>query len=159
MTMDIGYWYGVSKCDPRAVGLYARHYSSKKGKKTKRDWLAHGITPPGESITLLTSDVSALFVWLKQQKRDDGQEGINCAVFRNEGSVLSSLLILEAEQFAREMWGNERLFTYVDPGEIRRKRDPGRCFKKAGWRKCGTSGGGLLVFEKLPQPAANPDAQ
>jgi hypothetical protein len=148
--VNIGHWYGVSKCDPRAVILYSRHYSSKKGKKTIKDWRAHGITPNGESITLITSDASALFVWLKQQKRDDGQAGVNCAVFRNEGDQLSSTLILEAEQFAWGRWQGERLFTFVDPGEVRRKRDPGRCFIKAGWKRCGTTPRGLLIFEKYP---------
>jgi hypothetical protein len=143
-------WYGVSKCDPRAVALYSRHYSSKKGGKKVKDWLRHGITPNGESITLITSDASALFVWLKQEKRDDGQDGVNCAVFRNEGRELSSTLILEAEQFARGRWGGERLFTFVDGRAVRHKRDPGRCFIRAGWKRCGTTKSGLIVLEKNP---------
>ena len=152
--MNIGHWYGVSKCDPRAVALYSRHYSSKKSKKQIKDWLRHGITPNGESITLLTSTSDALYVWLKQQKRDDGQEGVNCAVFRNESSVLSSELILEAEQFARERWQDERLFTYVDPVQTKRRRGKqrpaGYCFIMAGWRECGVNKNGLVILEKAP---------
>jgi hypothetical protein len=30
----------------------------------------------------------------------DGQQGVNCAVFRNESEILSSQLILEAEKIA-----------------------------------------------------------
>lgn len=150
----IGNWFGVSKCDPRVVTLYSRHYSSKKSKKTPRDWRAHGIVPNGESITLITFDGSALFVWLKQQMRDDGQEGVNCAVFRNEGALLSSDLILEAEQFAWERWQGERLFTFVDAEETKKRRGkknpPGYCFIQAGWKQCGISKRGLIVLEKMP---------
>ena len=146
--MNLGHWYGVSKRDPRVVGLYSRHYSSAKNNKTVRHWLAAGITAPGETITLLTSDGSALFVWLKQKYIDSDQTGVNCAVFRNEGAELSSILILEAEQFACEKWPGERLYTYVDPGAVKSK-NPGFCFIKAGWKKCGTTKSGLLILEKL----------
>lgn len=151
-------WQIVSKRDPRAVGLFSRHYSSKKNNKTIRHWLATGITAPGEDITLMRSDCSALFVWLKQKYNMSNQEGVYCAVFRNEGSELSSTLILEAEKWAWEKWQGERLYTYVDPGAVRHKRDPGRCFKKAGWKLVRDEQGkplittqGLLIFEKLPQ--------
>lgn len=39
-------WYGVSKRDPRVVGLYARHYSSKKNGHGVAGWLSFGITSP-----------------------------------------------------------------------------------------------------------------
>lgn len=143
-------WYGASKFDPRVVTLYSHHYSARKGGKTVRDWLRSGITPPGESITLLTPDASALFVWLKQRERDDGQEGVNCAVFRNEAPdcYLSSDLILEAEQLAWDRWPGERLFTYVDGKSV---CGDGVCFKRAGWRKLKKrSAGGLIILEKRP---------
>lgn len=148
-------WYEVSRRDPRAVGLYSRHYSSKKNGKTVRDWLDFGITAPGESIVLMTADASALFVWLKQKYVENDQTGVNCAVFRNEGSRLSSELILEAETVAWQRWEGERLYTYVDGRAVRRKRDPGRCFRKAGWEhvrdetgRPRKTKGGLLIFEK-----------
>lgn len=143
-------WYGTTKSDPRVVALYARHYSSAKGRKNVSDWIKHGITPPGESIILLTSEAGALFVWLKQAKRDDGQVGINCAVFRNElaDRYLSSDLILEAEKIAWERWPGERLFTFVNPKMV---CGDGKCFKSAGWKKLPQrTKGGLIVLEKLP---------
>jgi hypothetical protein len=42
-----------------------------------------------------------------------GQRGVNCAVFRNESSVLSSELIREACGLAWTRWPGERLYTYV----------------------------------------------
>ena len=32
-----------------------------------------------------------------------------------------------------------------------RSRNPGYCFQKAGWRRCGVTKGGLLIFEKVMQ--------
>ncbi|RSK24204.1 hypothetical protein [Hymenobacter metallilatus] len=124
--------------------LYERHYSARKNRKSKQ------IVGPGYSIVLLTHDDKALFVWQKQKYRNDGQHGINCAVFRNEGAGLASALILEAEQIVWQRWPGERLYTYVAPKLID-SINPGCCFKKAGWRVCGESGSGLLILEKLPE--------
>lgn len=141
------YWFGITKFDHRAASLYGRHYSSRKNGKNVLSWLRHGITSPGESITLLTSDGSALFVWLKNI-RDDGEEGVNCAVFRSESNILSSSLILEAEVFAWDKWPGERLFTFVNGIEV---QGDGLCFKRAGWRKLKRrTKSGLIILEKLP---------
>ena len=76
----------------------------------------------------------------------DKQEGINCAVFRNESSVLSSALITEAMRLAWHRWPGERLYTYVNPAQIK-SNNPGFCFQAAGWHKCGESQGGLVILE------------
>lgn len=149
--------FGVSRRDPRAVGMYARHYSSTKNNKTIRNWLASGITPPGETINLMSADGSVLFVWLKQKYVESDQTGVNCACFRNEGSIQGSAIILEAEEFAWERWPGERLYTYVDPNAVR-SVNPGYCFKKAGWKLVRDEKGkpmlttkGLLILEKYPE--------
>lgn len=154
-------WFGASKRDPRVVGLYARHYSSKKNGKGVAEWLSFGITSPGSTIVLLTANASALFVWLKQKYHSNEQTGVNCVVFRNEGKVLSSTLILEAESFAWAKWPAERLFTYVDPGAVN-SRNPGYCFKMSGWELVRQANGlplktarGLLVFEKFATQQPN----
>jgi len=147
-------WMRVKKTNKIAVDLYSRHYSSKKSGKSRQDWLSHGITSPGESIVLVTTDHSALFVWLKQKYSMDNQTGINCAVFRNEGNALSSKLILNAEKIAENRWGKNRFYTYVDPTQVK-SANPGYCFLMAGWsyvrkktsKKLRTSRG-LLVMEK-----------
>ena len=149
-------WYGASKRDPRVVALYARHYSSKKNNKPYASLLSHGVAAPGAVIVLLTSDASALFIWLKQKYHSNNQTGINCAVFRNEGIALSSRLIIRAELFAWAQWPAERLYTYVDPTKVN-SRNPGYCFKRAGWQLVRAANGkllkttdGLLIFEKFP---------
>ena len=113
---------------------------------------------PGEKLVLLTPCERALFCWRKERYRLDGQEGVNCAIFRNEGAGRSSDLIREADQIAWNRWPGERLYTYVDASKVRRKRDPGRCFLRAGWRPCGVSKERhLLIFECRPEWGAQPE--
>jgi len=101
-------------------------------------------------MVLLTVDCGALFIWRKQLWRSDGQQGIECAVFRNEGSERSSSLILEAEALAWARWPDERLFTYVQPNAIR-SSNPGYCFLQAGWQRLRqVSNRGARLLEKLP---------
>jgi hypothetical protein len=141
------YWIAVKDTYPPLIDLYRRHYSSLK----KPAWVYRqfGISGNGESLSLCTASGTAGFCWTKQKKRDDGQKGVNCSFFRNEGSLLSSELILEAEFMALNKWPDTvRFFTYIDPLKIRHKRDPGRCFVRAGWKKCGRSKSGKLIFEK-----------
>ena len=148
-------WFGVKQTDLRAVNLYSRHYSAKKGGHSKSDWLAHGIAGPGEVMTLITSDGKALFVWQKQKYSLSGQVGVNCAVFRNEGEQLSSELILDAEELCQKKWPGERMFTYIDSSEIA-SSNPGYCFYMAGWKFVYSENGrkartkrGLLIMEKI----------
>ncbi len=123
-------------CDKRAMKLYERHYSKyryRDGRKTIK------FTGPGEHLVLVLPNYKALFVWLHNTiPRKDKQTGINCTIFRNESEFLSSDLILEAELWAIERWGVKRLFTYVNTTKII-SNNPGYCFLKAGWNKCGIS--------------------
>lgn len=90
-----------------------------------------------------------MFVWRKFID-DSGQRGINCAVFRNEAPqrYLSSDLVRQADAIADFCWPGERHYTYVNPKAVR-SRNPGYCFVAAGWRKCGMTKGGLLIFERI----------
>jgi hypothetical protein len=61
-----------------------------------------------------------------------------CSAFRNEGAGLSSELIRDAVAATRAFYGEPPalgMITFVNPAKVRRKRDPGRCFLKAGFRK------------------------
>lgn len=103
----------------------------------------------------MTSDSLALCAWRKFID-DSGQEGVNCAIFRNEGPHLSSELILEAEELAWRKWSYHRLYTYINPRKII-SANPGYCFKIAGWINARNSKGkilltksGKIILEKLP---------
>jgi hypothetical protein len=145
MFPELGHWFGVKDGDPAAKALFDQHYSKHHYKDGRRPKLFVG---PGEKMVLMTPTSDALFVWRKFIS-GVGQEGVNCAVFRNESPILSSQLILEAEQLAWLRWPGERLYTFVAADKVK-SSNPGYCFKKAGWVRCGiTKVNRLLIFEKL----------
>lgn len=151
MFLDLGYWLPIKDGDPRASAIYARHYSAHQYADKRRQLHGyrnrHLIMGPGEKQLLLGNDERALFAWRKFIDRS-GQTGVNCAIFRNEGEQRSSDLIREACAIAWARWPQARLYTYVSLGVASRR--PGWCFERAGWRQCGRSQSGLLVFEIRP---------
>lgn len=142
-----GPWVEVRDGNLTAAALYDRHYS--RSPASRGDARVAG---PGEKVVLLTPCARALFVWRRFISKDPsaGPLVVNCAIFRNEGAGLASDLILAAEPFARARWGEQRLYTYVNPRRVQ-STNPGYCFKRAGWRVCGmTKTRRLLILEKLP---------
>lgn len=149
-------WVPVRDGNPSAFSLFKRHYSCRRSRKLQQ------FVGPGEKLVLLTADARAVFAWRKF-KNDDGQRGVNCAIFHNEGAGVASDLIRLADEIAWERWPGERLYTYVNAGKIRPTRQPGRCFLKAGWRYVRRENGkpartkrrGLFILEMLPEWASN----
>lgn len=138
-----GNWEMIKDGDALARSIFKRHYSYNPRSLSKL------FVGPGEKMVLINHTGDAIFVWRKYIS-DYGQIGVNCAVFRNESQVQSSTLILEAEKIAAKRWPNQRLFTYVNAEEIHSK-NPGYCFKKAGWRTVGfTKKRRLVILEKVP---------
>lgn len=130
--------------NPIALRLFERHYSKYHYKDGRKPKLFVG---PGHKVVLLSKDGKALFVWRKFIS-GDGQKGVNCSVFRNEGELLSSDLIRQAEKIAWNKWPGERLYTYINSSKIK-SANPGYCFKKAGWVICGiTKVNKLLILER-----------
>jgi hypothetical protein len=148
-TLIEGNWLPSADGDQRAVALYWRHYSARPTSTSSRAYLK--FTGPGENMVLLTEPCDALYVWRIERFRKDGQGGVNCAVFRNEGPTLSSELIAEADELAWQRWPDvPRHFTYVCDSLIR-SVNPGYCFKQAGWRTCGRNKDGrLTILERFP---------
>jgi hypothetical protein len=83
-----------------------------------------------------------------------------CSAFRNESTELSSALIVEAVSATRHTFGEPPplgFVTFVDASKTRRKRDPGRCFVKAGWvRLSERTKSGLIVLQQLPEDMPPP---
>ncbi|NEP39341.1 MAG: hypothetical protein F6K35_08795 [Okeania sp. SIO2H7] len=125
--------------DPLAISIANRHYSRKKD--TNR------LCASGKRLILVHPLGLWVFAWSLQKFRRDRQQGINCALFRNESEVLSSEIILMAEKEADEKFGRQRKFTYVNPAKVK-SSNPGYCFQKAGWEKAGYSQKGLLLLIK-----------
>ena len=130
-----GPWRRVKRTDPAARRLADRHYSRQT--PGARDFM-----PPGRVFVLLTEDVRA--VWGVVENWFRGERRWRVVIFRNEGSALSSDLIREATSLTYRYWLARwglpgPLRTEVNPGKVRHKRDPGRCFLRAGWRVIGES--------------------
>ncbi len=141
-----GVWIQVDACNPTAGNVFERHYSRRATRQTSQ----LQFVGPGGKMVLLTPCARGVFVWRDFINDDPLGEGINCAVFRNEGAGLSSDLILAAMEPCWARWPGRRLYTYVDPRKVR-SPNPGYCFKRAGWRVCGvTKKRELLVLEVLP---------
>lgn len=134
----------TTQFDPEMAILADRHYS-------RRTVGARQFLYSGRKIVIRNAEGTVLFGWLfpDPKYRMDAQTGYNCAIFRNESGRLSSEIILECEGIAFERWGRGRMYTYVNPEKIK-SRNPGYCFKQAGWQKIGTSKSGLHLLEKLP---------
>lgn len=148
------HWWLTKDGDRTAYRFFRKHYSAKKNAKPK----TKQFVGPGESIVLRTLDCSALFVWRKfidgciDERTCEPQAGINCAVFRNESGYLSSELVRQADAIADRGWTDRRHYTYVDPTELSRAKNPGWCFLCAGWRRCGRTKSGLLILERVLKP-------
>ena len=132
-------WQIVKDGDAESRAIFHRHYSYRPYRDGRKPLLFVG---PGQKMVLVTADYSALFIWRKFISAD-GQQGVNCSVFRNEGKILSSKLILEAECMAQAKWPGERFYTYVNSRKV---YGDGACFKHAGWKKVGRTKHNRLVI-------------
>lgn len=145
------YWHECKDGDDGVREVYDRHYSRYHYADGRKPKLFVG---PGEKCVLTTEAGDAIWCWRKFIDAS-GQKGVNNAIFRNEGAILSSLLILDAEKIAWARWPGERLYTYVKPTGIR-STNPGACYKKAGWKVCGqTKHNKLVILEKFPNASSD----
>lgn len=143
-------WWVTKDGDLDCLELYERHYSCNHYADGRARRLFVG---PGEKFVLRTEPADALFAWREfiddciDQRTGRGQEGINCAVFRNESAHRSSELIRQADAIADVLWPGRRHYTYVDREKVA-SANPGFCFISAGWRRCGVTKSGLVVLER-----------
>lgn len=139
------FWRIAKINDPVGRSLADRHYS-------RRTPGARNFAPPGRSLVLVTHNESAVWVtsWPYARFVDHAWAGawIN-SLFRNEGTHLSSMLIREAVKMTLIKWPDIPelgLVSFVNLNKIRPKRDPGRCFLKAGFEPDGYTKSGLLCL-------------
>lgn len=148
------YWIQSNRADPQVVPLADRHYNRQKIG-------APQFAPPGRCLVFKTPELDAFWItsWPFAQYVKHAWAGAwVCSAFRNEGQVLSSLLITEAVARTRGIYDVPELgmITFVDPTKTRRKRDPGRCYRRAGFVEVGKTKGGLIALQLLE--ADMPDA-
>jgi hypothetical protein len=149
-------WVVSHRFDARALPLADRHYSRRKPGSPQ-------FVPPGRCLVLITPDADALWTtsWpLAEFVRHRWAGAWTCSLFRNESPHLSSDLIREAVAATRWRYGEPPplgIITFVDASRVRRKRDPGRCFIRAGFAYAGETVGGLVALQMLP--AEMPEAE
>jgi len=139
-------WRPSWRADPEARVLADRHYNRQKIGAAQ-------FVPPGKCLVLLTEDKTAVWVtsWPIAAYVQHAWAGawVN-SLFRNEGEQLSSDLIRAAVEATKERWPDVPtlgMVSFVDADKTRHKRDPGRCYRRAGWEHVGFTKGGLYVFQ------------
>ena len=148
-------WRPSDRFDPRALPLADAHYNRRKVGSPQ-------FVPPGRCVVLLTANARALWVtsWPFAEYVRHAWPGawVN-SLFRREDGPIASELIAAAVATTRAIWEPPALgvVSFVDASQTRHKRDPGRCYRKAGWKHVGFTKGGLWVFQQLPHemPAAD----
>ncbi len=153
--MTAGRWQVSNRADPVGVALADRHYNRQHIGSPQ-------FVPPGRNLcfTLVDGDGVWTTSWPFAEYVKHAWAGawVN-SIFRNESSHLSSELILEAVAATRWTWEPPELgiVTFVDADKVRRKRDPGRCYRRAGFDHVGYTKGGLLAFQLLPDSMPEPE--
>lgn len=149
-------WRISHRADTPARLIADRHYNRQKPGALQ-------FVPPGRCLVLISSDKRALWVssWPLPQYVKHSWAGawINSA-FRREGGELASTLIREAVAVTRWYWPEVPklgMVSFIDAGQVRHKRDPGRCYIRAGFKyvknksgKCILTKGGLVVVRMPP---------
>ncbi|MEU5668970.1 hypothetical protein ABZ749_01105 [Micromonospora sp. NPDC047753] len=157
-------WRRSYRADPRALPLADRHYNRQKVGSPQ-------FVPPGSCVVFLTDNADAVWVTsnpIAQFVKHEWAGAWMNSLFRREPECeyLASDLILTAVAATRAHWPDVPplgMVTFVDPEKTRRKRDPGRCYRRAGFRHVGFTKAGLyalqLLLADMPEPrAARPQA-
>lgn len=128
-------WFTSHRADPHANAVAKRHYTVQSPESRQ-------FVPPGRCLVLRTDGYAALWVTsapFTEFTHHAWAGAWVCSLFRNEsaGRYLSSDLIREAVAVTRWRWPDVPplgMVTFVDTAKTRAKRDPGRCYLKAGFR-------------------------
>ena len=81
-------------------------------------------------------------------------------MFRRESGPLASELIRDAIAATRWYWPKVPdlgIITFIDREKVKRKRDYGRCYRRAGFQLVGETQGGLLALQLLPGDMPEPE--
>lgn len=149
-------WALSHRADPAAVVVADRHYNRQKVGTPQ-------FVPPGRCLVLQSVCGNALWTtsWPYAEYVKHAWPGawIN-SLFRNEGAGLSSELIREAVAATLWRWPDAPglgMVTFVDASKVRRKRDPGRCYLRAGFKRVGiTKVNGLIALQLTPDAMPEP---
>lgn len=154
-------WQLSWRADPVARQIADRHYNRQSIGSAQ-------FVPPGRCLVLTTPNSTGergcLWVtsWPFAEYVQHAWAGAwMCSAFRNEApdAYLSSDLIRDAVAATVAEWDPPELgmVTFVDAAKTRRKRDPGRCFLRAGFRVVGETKKGLVALALAPEDMPAPE--
>lgn len=147
-------WILSHRADRSALPIADRHYNRQKPGTPQ-------FVPPGRCLVLKTDGALWVTSWPFAEyvkHRWPGAWVNSC--FRRESGPLASDLIREAIACTRWYWPEVPqlgMVTFIDRDKVRRKRDYGRCYLRAGFIRDGETEGGLLAFRMHPD--AMPEAE
>jgi hypothetical protein len=142
-------WWLSHRFDAEVAPLADRHYNRRAVGSPQ-------FAPPGRCMVLKTQPLDAFWItsWpFAEYVRHAWAGAWVCSAFRNEGPTLSSELVREAVACTLAYFGTPPdlgMITFVNTEKVRRKRDWGRCYRKAGFVDCGHTAGGLVALQLLP---------
>lgn len=153
-------WVEVLDGNDTVRAIFDGHYSRRVYADGRKPKLFIG---PGEKLVLMMHDASAIAAFRKEKHRFDGQEGVECVIYRRLSGETASAMLAAARKIAEERWPGERLFTFVDPREVtptmikgpRGHLYPawGYCFLQDGWVFEGVSKKRLHILARYPEAA------
>jgi hypothetical protein len=150
-------WQLSNRADPVANVLAKRHYSCQTPDSAQ-------FMPPGRAFVLV---IPGEAVWgtswpfAEYVKHHWAGAWVN-SLFRRESGPLASELIRQAVAATRWYWPEVPalgMVTFVDADKVHHKRDPGRCYRYAGFLPTDppTTKGGLIGWQLWPD--AMPEAE
>lgn len=154
-------WRLSWRADPVARAIADRHYNRQKVGAAQ-------FVPPGRCVVLTTDgstrERGCLWItsWPFAEYVQHAWAGAwVCSAFRNETPDLhlSSDLVRAAVAATLAVWPEPPelgMVTFVDRTKTRRKRDPGRCYLRAGFRYAGETKGGLVSLTLAPSEMPEP---
>lgn len=150
-------WSLSWRADPYARAIADRHYNRQKVGAAQ-------FVPPGRCVVLTARGALWITSWPFAEYVKHAWAGAwVCSAFRNERPDLhlSSELVTAAVAATRHQYPDVPdlgMITFVNRSKTRAKRDPGRCFRKAGFRHVGETKGGLTALQLLPADMPEPVA-
>lgn len=149
------HWFKSHRADPAARKIADRHYNRQKPGTPQ-------FVPPGRCLVLKTPTAFWVTSWpFAEYVRHAWPRAWICSAFRNEGKVLSSVLIRQALAVSRWKWPEVPelgMVTFVDRSKVR-STNPGSCYLHAGFTRLREkTKGGLIVLQMLPDEMPEPEA-
>lgn len=144
-------WRLSHRADQEARVIADRHYNRQKIGSPQ-------FVPPGRCLVLKAEPEAAPAFWVTswpfaEYVKHAWAGAWVCSAFRNEGPMLSSVLITSAVAATRWRWPeipDLGMITFVDERKVKAKRDPGYCYLRSGFKAVGHTKGGLVALQLLP---------